>query len=89
MKDLLRKHSFLVRWDLNPLSEDQLNMQRALKYYLKITAFRDQLETVNTEPPEANMDILKMSFGYYDSAVVPCWAFDGCVTEYKRLSQTW
>ena len=87
-KDLLRKHSFLAAKE-DWLTDEQVNMQRALKYYLRITAYRDCLEVVNTETPEVNMEIMEMSFGYYDSKSVPCWAFDGCVITYKRLSQVW
>ena len=86
VKEALIRHKII---DAPELSDEQLNMQRALKYYLRITAYRDCLEVVNTETPEVNMEIMEMSFGYYDSKSVPCWAFDGCVITYKRLSQVW
>jgi hypothetical protein len=86
--DIFRKHLYLVHWDLNPLTEEQLNQQRALKFYLRIIAYEDKVEIVNTQTLEMTMGLLTDLFGVYDSAVVPSDAFDGCVTVDKRLVQT-
>ena len=62
-------------------------MRKALKFYLRLIAYEDKVEIVNTQTPTMTVDLLTHLFGMYDSAVVPCDAFDGCVAVDKRLIQ--
>ena len=63
------------------LTPEQLNQRKALKYYLGALAYRDKelREVVNTQTEKDNIEILEEFFGFYDSASVPDYGFDGCV----------
>jgi hypothetical protein len=79
--DVTRQH----RGKRNKLTQEQRNQRNALKYFIRITAFEDDLEIVNTCTESDNQWFLKETFGMVDSQVPPCYAFDGCVIVDKRL----
>ena len=87
IRSIIRKHEYEGKHKNKiKLTPEQFNQQLTLKYYLRISAYSDDLEVVNTQTVDDNVAILNMSFGVYDSAVVPATAFDGCVIIDKRLT---
>ena len=81
----MRKISRTHRGKRNGLTETQRNQRNALKYYIKISAYEDEIEIVNTHTVSENQWVLNKSFGVVDSGVLPSYAFDGCVMVDKRL----
>ena len=69
----------------NELTEARRNQRKALKYFIKISAFEDEIEIVNTCTESDNCWFLNETFAVVDSSVPPSYAFDGCVLVDKRL----
>lgn len=68
------------------IKDEQHNQRVALKYYIKITAYKDSdlQELVNTCTTDDNFWFLNTTFGVVDSGIIPSYAFDGCVLESNR-----
>jgi len=73
------------------LSTEQRNQAKAIRYYIKIFAeFRDiEKELTNTLTMEDNQFLLNDIFGVVDSAVIPCYGFDGCVLRDPKGLGAW
>jgi hypothetical protein len=73
------------------LSLEQRNQQQALRWFIKIFAQyeKGERELINTLDDLDNKYFLGESFGVADSAVYPCYAFDGCVLRDAKGQGAW
>jgi len=72
-------------------STEQRNQQKALRWFIQIFAQyeKNERELINTLDDFDNKYFLGEAFGVADSAVYPCYAFDGCVLRDVKGQGAW